>query len=105
MLFPKPCCSVGLFSGPIMIALHYIEEGAPFPPVDTALDEPNGLLAFGGDLSLHVYFLPTHRAFSLGSVMTNRCCGGHPTPEPLLNSTILSHRKALRSLLENKNTR
>ncbi|MEC9333574.1 MAG: leucyl/phenylalanyl-tRNA--protein transferase, partial [Pseudomonadota bacterium] len=34
-----------------MIALHYIEEGAPFPPVDTALDEPNGLLAFGGDLS------------------------------------------------------
>ena len=31
--------------------------------------------------------------------MTNRCCGGHPTPEPLLNSTILSHRKALRSLL------
>ncbi|MEC7511644.1 MAG: leucyl/phenylalanyl-tRNA--protein transferase, partial [Pseudomonadota bacterium] len=34
-----------------MIALHYIEEGAPFPPVDTALDDPNGLLAFGGDLS------------------------------------------------------
>lgn len=23
---------------------------APFPPVETALDEPNGLLAFGGDL-------------------------------------------------------
>lgn len=35
----------------LMIALHYIEEGAPFPPVDTALEDPNGLLAFGGDLS------------------------------------------------------
>ena len=34
-----------------MIALHYIEEGAPFPAVDTALEDPNGLLAFGGDLS------------------------------------------------------
>ena len=34
-----------------MIALHYIEEGAPFPPVESALDEPNGLLAFGADLS------------------------------------------------------
>ena len=27
------------------------EAGAPFPPVDWALDEPDGLLAFGGDLS------------------------------------------------------
>ncbi|BFT30156.1 leucyl/phenylalanyl-tRNA--protein transferase [Alteromonas sp. D210916BOD_24] len=34
-----------------MIALHYLEEGAPFPPVESALDEPNGLLAFGADLS------------------------------------------------------
>lgn len=34
-----------------MIALHYIEEGAPFPPVHKALLEPNGLLAFGADLS------------------------------------------------------
>ena len=34
-----------------MLALHYIEEGAPFPSVDTALSEPNGLLAFGADLS------------------------------------------------------
>lgn len=34
-----------------MIALHYIESNAPFPSVDTALDEPNGLLAFGADLS------------------------------------------------------
>ncbi|WP_334062353.1 leucyl/phenylalanyl-tRNA--protein transferase [Alteromonas genovensis] len=34
-----------------MLALHYIENDAPFPPVHEALDDPNGLLAFGGDLS------------------------------------------------------
>ncbi len=34
-----------------MLALHYIENDAPFPPVDEALSEPNGLLAFGADLS------------------------------------------------------
>ena len=34
-----------------MLALHYIESNAPFPPVHEALDDPNGLLAFGGDLS------------------------------------------------------
>ena len=27
------------------------DPGAPFPPVDQALAEPDGLLAFGGDLS------------------------------------------------------
>ncbi|WP_269519563.1 leucyl/phenylalanyl-tRNA--protein transferase [Alteromonas sp. BMJM2] len=34
-----------------MLALHYIENDAPFPAVHEALAEPNGLLAFGGDLS------------------------------------------------------
>lgn len=34
-----------------MLALHYIENDAPFPGVHEALDDPNGLLAFGGDLS------------------------------------------------------
>ena len=34
-----------------MLALTYIENDAPFPPVHEALDDPNGLLAFGGDLS------------------------------------------------------
>ena len=34
-----------------MIALPYLEGVTPFPPVEQALDEPNGLLAFGADLS------------------------------------------------------
>ena len=31
--------------------LHWLQPGEPFPPVSAALDEPNGLLAAGGDLS------------------------------------------------------
>ncbi|MCX7555245.1 leucyl/phenylalanyl-tRNA--protein transferase [Xanthomonadaceae bacterium JHOS43] len=36
-----------------MIRLPRLDDdpGAPFPPADTALREPDGLLAFGGDLS------------------------------------------------------
>lgn len=34
-----------------MISLPYLETDSPFPPVETALDEPNGLLAYGADLS------------------------------------------------------
>lgn len=33
------------------IYLPSIDSGRPFPPVETALREPDGLLAFGGDLS------------------------------------------------------
>mgnify|MGYP003129373169 FL=1 len=35
-----------------MPALHYLNpDDLNFPPVEEALDEPNGLLAVGGDLS------------------------------------------------------
>lgn len=34
-----------------MIALPQLDRDTPFPPVHEALDEPNGLLAFGADLS------------------------------------------------------
>ncbi|MFC3093547.1 leucyl/phenylalanyl-tRNA--protein transferase [Alteromonas sediminis] len=33
------------------IVLPYLEGNAPFPAPETALDEPNGLLCFGADLS------------------------------------------------------
>lgn len=40
-----------------MIELPFLAEDTPFPDTDTALDEPNGLLAFGGDLSIRrLYF-------------------------------------------------
>jgi leucyl/phenylalanyl-tRNA---protein transferase len=31
--------------------IHWLRRDAPFPPIEQALDEPNGLLAAGGDLS------------------------------------------------------
>lgn len=34
-----------------MRELHWLNNSLDFPPVDEALDEPNGLLAVGGDLS------------------------------------------------------
>ena len=39
-----------------MIELPYISDTTPFPPVDNALSEPEGLLAFGGDLSVFRLF-------------------------------------------------
>lgn len=33
------------------ISLPSIDSGKPFPPAETALEEPDGLLAFGGELS------------------------------------------------------
>ena len=35
-----------------MIQLHQLDNSYHFPPTDNALAEPNGLLAFGGDLSV-----------------------------------------------------
>ncbi|MBQ4829835.1 leucyl/phenylalanyl-tRNA--protein transferase [Alteromonas sp. MMG017] len=39
-----------------MIALPYLDIDTPFPPVSEALDDPNGLLAFGADLSAQRLF-------------------------------------------------
>jgi len=39
-----------------MIALPFLELDTPFPPISQALDEPNGLLAFGADLSAQRLF-------------------------------------------------
>lgn len=35
-----------------MIQLYQLDSSYSFPPIDSALTEPNGLLAFGGDLSV-----------------------------------------------------
>ncbi|MCU7554384.1 leucyl/phenylalanyl-tRNA--protein transferase [Alteromonas sp. ASW11-19] len=39
-----------------MIELPYLHESTPFPNVNTALEEPNGLLAFGGTLDVNRLF-------------------------------------------------
>lgn len=88
-----------------MIALHYIEEGAPFPPVDTALEDPNGLLAFGGDLSPARLFSAYSQGYFRGLVMMNRSFGGHQTLGQSSSLTNLFRQKALKNWLANRNTR
>lgn len=62
-----------------MIALPYLDIDTPFPPVSEALDDPNGLLAFGADLSAQrLFFLPILAEYFLGLAMMNPCCGGRP---------------------------
>lgn len=39
-----------------MLELPYLHDTTPFPSVNTALDEPNGLLAFGGTLDVNRLF-------------------------------------------------
>lgn len=39
-----------------MIELPYLNDDTPFPAVSQALDEPNGLLAFGGSLDINRLF-------------------------------------------------
>lgn len=55
---------------PIRLPLLGPDPAAPFPPAERALDEPNGLLAFGGDLSpmrlLNAYRLGIFPWFSEG---------------------------------------
>jgi len=50
--------------------IHWLEPSGDFPPVERALERPNGLLAAGGDLSperlLHAYRLGIFPWFSAG---------------------------------------
>src|SRR4051794_10300259 len=46
LLNVEPACG-----GRPAMTIPWLHGNSPFPPVETALDEPNGLLAAGGDLS------------------------------------------------------
>jgi len=50
---PPACAhrSNGRFPLSLRSLIAWLDEDAPFPPIETALNEPNGLLAAGGDLS------------------------------------------------------
>ena len=49
-----------------------------FPPIESALEEPNGLLAMGGDLSTQRLLLPMLQVFFLGLMNNNLFFGGRP---------------------------
>ena len=59
-----------------------------FPPVEHALEQPDGLLAMGGIYQLNGCCWHTKAVFSRGSALTTRCFGGAPLPG-------LSSRQAL----------
>src|SRR5690606_11821443 len=50
---PRRACAALAIRGTPMIQLPFLDPAQPerFPPVDHALDEPDGLLAAGGDLT------------------------------------------------------
>ena len=54
----------------------------PFPPTGTALQDPNGLLAVGGDLSVERLLEAYRRVFFLGTRLTSLFFGGPLTRGP-----------------------
>ena len=78
----------------MMIELFIIATQHCIPNVDLALDEPNGLLAFGGDLSCKRLRNAYRLGFFLGTVKASLFCGGLQILEQLLlmiGSTLVSH--------------
>lgn len=52
------------------------EHDASFPDIESALHDPDGLLAMGGDLTPNAYYSLTHMEFFLGIAMTILFYGG-----------------------------
>lgn len=61
----------------IQLSPHSIE----FPPIDLALDDPNGLLALGGDLSPERLKNAYWNGIFPGLAPTIPFCGGRQIPE------------------------
>ncbi len=82
--------------------LHWLQPGAPFPPVSAALTEPNGLLAAGGDLSsarlLDAYRHGIFPWFSRGQPVL----WWSPDPRMVLFPRELKVRRSLRKALRNR---
>ncbi len=82
--------------------LHWLQPGAPFPPVSAALTEPNGLLAAGGDLSsarlLDAYRHGIFPWFSRGQPVL----WWSPDPRMVLFPPELKVRRSLRKTLRNR---
>ena len=82
--------------------LHWLQAGAPFPPVSAALTEPNGLLAAGGELSsarlLDAYRHGIFPWFSRGQPVL----WWSPDPRMVLFPPELKVRRSLRKALRNR---
>ena len=64
-----------------MLTLTKLNQQLVFPPADMAHTDPNGLLAFGGDLSAKRLLLAYSSGIFRGLVKLNLLCGGRQTQE------------------------
>ena len=71
-----------------------------FPPLDQALDEPEGLLAAGGDLSPPRLLAAIAGASFPGIRRDSRCCGGRPIRAKSCSRRSFIVRAALPKLCE-----
>ncbi len=76
------------------IYLTELGDSHSFPSPYDALNDPNGLLAFGGDLNPDRILNGYHQAFSLGMGRESRFYGGAHLHGPFLTLWHLSLPKA-----------
>lgn len=88
-----------------MIQLHHLDVDSPFPPVSEALDEPNGLLAYGADLSPQRLFTAYSNGifpwFSEGEPLL----WWSPTPRAIIELDEFICSKSLKKLAKQKKFR
>lgn len=88
-----------------MIQLHHLDVDSPFPPVSEALDDPNGLLAYGADLSPQRLFTAYSNGifpwFSEGEPLL----WWSPTPRAIIDLGEFICSKSLKKLAKQKKFR
>ncbi len=88
-----------------MIQLHHLDVDSPFPPVSEALDDPNGLLAYGADLSPQRLFTAYSNGifpwFSEGEPLL----WWSPTPRAIIDIDEFICSKSLKKLAKQKKFR
>jgi len=69
-------------------------KDTPFPDVNLALEEPNGLIAIGGELSTERLLNAYQKVFSLGIAKGSRCFGTAQILEWLSLKTSYTSQRA-----------
>ena len=83
--------------------LAWLERGDPFPPVERALKDPNGLLAAGGDLSVERLLEAYRRGiFPWYSERPSRSLWWSPDPRMVLDCDELKVSRSLAKSVRNK---
>ncbi|MDB2330766.1 leucyl/phenylalanyl-tRNA--protein transferase [Alteromonas sp.] len=83
-----------------MITLPFLEANSPFPPVSSALDDPNGLLAYGADLSPHRLFSAYSQGIFPWFSDDEPLLWWSPTPRAIIPLDEFNASKSLRKLVK-----